>query len=230
MSPDPPFCSASAMIGAEAQTTLRTLAVRLSEQLAQLLRDILGAEYAGTARVVYVVIYVCNAVGKAHNASFKRIRHTVRMTENSVPHLLRQVKRLEQIDHAQALTVMAEAAVIAFLQHSLSRMTERCMTEIVSERDSLGKILIQPQSAGNGTRYLRNLHRVRKTCTVMIGLGRKKDLSLAHQTAKRLRMYYSVAVALKFTAHIAFAYRLLSAAGILGMAGTWRKRSPLVLI
>ena len=91
-----------------------TLAVRLSEQLAQLLRDILGAEYAGTASVVYVMIYVCNTVGKAHNASFKRIRHTVRMTENSVPHLLRQVKRFEQIDHAQALTVMAEAAVIAF--------------------------------------------------------------------------------------------------------------------
>ena len=48
--------------------------------------------------------------------------------------------------------------------------------------------------------------------------------------AARVRMYYSVAVALKFTAHIAFAYRLLSAAGILGMAGAWRKRSPLVLI
>ena len=52
---------------------------------------------------------------------------------------------LEQLDHAQALPVMIEAAVIAhaFGQNFFAGMPEGRMAEIVRQRDRFGQIFVQ---------------------------------------------------------------------------------------
>jgi len=46
------------------------------------------------------------------------------------------------------------------VQLPLARMTKRCMSQIVSKRNSLGQVFIQAQSLRNRTRNLSNLQRV----------------------------------------------------------------------
>ena len=55
-----------------------------------------------------------------------------------------RICRLQQLDHAQALPVMVEAAVFAhaFREHLFAGMSERRMPEIVRERNRLGQIFV----------------------------------------------------------------------------------------
>ena len=58
---------------------------------------------------------------------------------------------------------------------------------------------------------------------VVIRFGRKEDLCLVHQSAKRLTVNYSVTVALKFSAKITRIYRVISALRISGQKCKFRK-------
>jgi len=44
---------------------------------------------------------------------------------------------------------MAKAAGHQRIQHAFTRVTERCMTKIVPERDCFGELLVQPQHFGD---------------------------------------------------------------------------------
>ena len=68
------------------------------------------------------------------------------MLKYAVADFVSKVKPLavvfEKIDHAQRLLVMFKPVRIEFVQSALTRMSERSMPQIVSERDRLSQILV----------------------------------------------------------------------------------------
>ena len=129
------------------------------------------------------------------------------MVDDAVTHLPRQIEplatALQHLDHAQALLIVCEGGVEAFSHGALTGVTERRMSEVVSESDRLGQVLIQAQSTRQRTRDLGNLKGMCQASAVMVASGGKKDLCFIHQAAERLAMDDAVAVALIFGTVIA---------------------------
>ena len=104
---------------------------------------------------------------------------------------------LEDIDDAQALLVVIEAAGHERAQHALAGVAERRVPEIVAERDRFGQLLVQPQHLGDRARDLRDLERVRQARAVVIAGRREEHLRLVLQAAERLGVDDAVAIALE---------------------------------
>ena len=104
---------------------------------------------------------------------------------------------LEDVDDAEALLVVLEAARDQRLQDALAGVAERRVPEIVSERDRLGQLFVQPQHLRDAAGDLRHLERVREPGPVVIPLRREEDLRLVLQPAERLAVDHPVAVALE---------------------------------
>jgi hypothetical protein len=88
------------------------------------------------------------------------------MFENAFARLKRQVEPVkggiaafELVDDAQRLEIVLEAAEIAHagIEGVLTGMTEWRMSEIVSEADRFGQILVEPHGTGDCSGNLGNL-------------------------------------------------------------------------
>ncbi|CDC73209.1 unknown [Candidatus Colimorpha enterica] len=207
-----------------------TVAVRVAEPLAQVGRNILRTEDPGTAGIVDIVIYVCNMVGFKNHPTLKSRCTAGRMVKYPVPHLIGQVELFELFHHPYALIVMGKRGIVALSQHPLPRVTERRVTEIMPQRNSLRKVLIQPQSPRNRPCDLTYLKRVGEPRPVMVSLRRKKDLCLVHQPPEGFRVNDPVPVALKLSAEVAFVYRIIASPRVLGEKSEFRKGIPLSFV
>ncbi len=98
---------------------------------------------------------------------------------------------------------MIEAAVRhhQLVQAALTGVAERRMSEIVRERDRLRELLIQTKRASNRARDLRGFERMGESGAVVVALVIYKDLGLVFEAAKRSRMNYPIAIALKDSAN-----------------------------
>ena len=76
-------------------------------------------------------------------------------------------------------------------------MSERGMSEVVTERRSFAEILVQHKCTCNYSCDLSDLESMRHPRSVMLVHRKKKHLSFMHQTAEGLRMKYPVTVTLK---------------------------------
>ena len=76
-------------------------------------------------------------------------------------------------------------------------VAERCVAEVVAERDRLGQVLVQPQRAGDRARDLDDVQRVGEPDPVVVALRREEHLRLVLQPAERLGVHDPVAVALE---------------------------------
>ena len=92
---------------------------------------------------------------------------------------------------------MLKATLVYLIEDALTRMSKRCMPQIVSQRYSLHQILIQSQCLGYCPGILRHLKCMRHTCAVMVALWCKKHLCLIFQTPECLAMQYPIPVPLK---------------------------------
>ena len=81
---------------------------------------------------------------------------------------------------------MAEAAVKHFVKRAFPGVTERCVPEVVPERNRFGEVLVQPQGACYCARNLRHFERMGKAGAVVVTLGRQKHLGFMFQAAKRV--------------------------------------------
>ena len=130
----------------------------------------------------------------------------IRVGINSVDNFRGQIESfsvaLYDFDHSHALFVVFEPARIQFVERALTVMTERRMSQIVSQSDSLGQILVQPHGSGDSPRYLRDLKRVSQPRPVMVGFRDKKYLRLMFKPPERVAVYNSVTVALGFRADL----------------------------
>ena len=90
------------------------------------------------------------------------------------------------------------------VERPLPGMAERRVAEVVSERDGLGKVLVQAQGASDGARDPRRLERVCEPRAVVISLWIDEDLRLVLQAPEGLAVDDAVAVALERCAETAF--------------------------
>ena len=79
------------------------------------------------------------------------------MTENTVQHFGSEVEFFQFFANTYALCIVAKAKGAQFIQNALSRVTERGVSQIVTQCDGLGQILIQAQGAGNISGNLTDL-------------------------------------------------------------------------
>src|SRR5688500_6213537 len=70
---------------------------------------------------------------------------------------------LEDVQYAQRLVVVPEAARKQLVQYLLAGVAERRVPEVVRERDRLGQVLIQVQRPRDRARDLHDLDRMGQT-------------------------------------------------------------------
>ena len=119
-------------------------------------------------------------------------------------------------DQTQRVGVVVEAAkrLRHPVQRGLARMSERGMTKIVGECQSLGQILIHGKHARDRTRNLRHLQRVGHPGAVVVALVFHKNLCLVLQPAERSGMDQPVPVALITGPGGAFRFRIKPPAAV----------------
>ena len=148
--------------------------------------------------------------------------------ENAFARLEREIQAVElriallqQIDHAQRLQIMFEAAVFAHagVQRVLAGMAEGGMAEIMRERHRLHQVFVQPQQAGGRAADLRHLDAVGEPGTEQVALVVDEHLGLVLQPPERGGMDDAVAVALEFGTRRREGLRMLPPAGLTGMRG-----------
>ncbi len=123
----------------------------------------------------------------------------------------------------------ADAALAQQLvERLLARVAERRMAEVVTDRDRLGQILVQPQRPRDAARDAGRLERVREARAEVVALGIDEDLRLVAQPAERLRVDDPVAVALERRPQPALLLRRLAAARLVRAHG--ERREPLLLV
>ena len=122
------------------------------------------------------------------------------MIQHSIPYLPGQVQPfpilLQPIHHPDTLLKMSKSFRADLIQRRLTRMPERRMSEIMSQRNRLHQILIQFQCLRDRPRRLRHLQRMRQPGPIMIPLRRQKHLRLILEPPKRLRMNNPIPVSL----------------------------------
>ena len=104
---------------------------------------------------------------------------------------------LQDVDDAEALLVVVEAARHQRVDDALAGVAERRVAEVVAERDRFRQLLVQPQHFRDRARDLRDLERVRETRAVVVAGRREEHLRLVLQPAERLAVDDAVAVALE---------------------------------
>ena len=150
---------------------------------------------------------------------------------DAVAHLPGEVQAppvaLEHVDDAQALLVVIEPAGDELVQDALAGVPERRVTEIVTERNRLGQLFVQPQHLGDGPRDLGHLQRVREARAIVIARGREEDLGLVLQPSERLAVDDAIPIALEAGANRILGLGSLAAARIAALRRLGRQRLPL---
>ena len=153
----------------------------------------LDAGEGGEVQVVQFVVVADRLRQGAVQARAGRVRQRAVVLDQPLQRLPGQVQTVElgiaplQPRHdPQRLCVVVEAAPVRHLlvERILAGMAERRVAEIVDERNGLGQILVDLQSAGQSTRDLRHLDRVGQPRAVMVALMGDKDLCLVFQPAE----------------------------------------------
>src|SRR5208337_657449 len=115
---------------------------------------------------------------------------------------------LQRGHHPQGLGVVIEAAegTKALVEGALAGMAEGRMTEVVSQRQRLGEVLVEAERTGERAGDLRNFERVGEPRAIVVALVENEHLGFVLEAAKGGRVDDAVAVAPKRAA--AFAGRL----------------------
>jgi hypothetical protein len=108
----------------------------------------------------------------------------------------------ELIDHAKRLQVVFEASVFAhaFVERILAGVSERGVSEVMSEAYGLGQGLIEIERPGDGTTDLRDLERMRDAGSIQVAFMIDEYLCLVDEPPKRIRVDDAIAIALKLGA------------------------------
>ena len=111
------------------------------------LRHLLGTEDTGSYGVVKIVVYIRNAVCKAHGGCLKRIaRVAVGVVQDAHAGLISEVESpsvpLKDIDHSQRLLIVLEPALVQTIERPFACVAEGRVSQIMPKRHCLGQILV----------------------------------------------------------------------------------------
>ena len=81
-------------------------------------------------------------------------------------------------------------------------MAERCVSQVVRQRQGFGQVFVQLESPGNRSRNLSGLEGVCQAGSVMVALVIDEDLSFVLETPKSGGVNDPIAIALKFRSQI----------------------------
>ena len=135
----------------------------------------------------------------------RRVAQRAVVLDQALQRLPRQVQTVERgvaalqpRHHAQGLGVVVEAAIRLHpgVQRVLAGVAEGRVAEVVRQRQRFGKVLVQPQLAGDGAGDLRHFQAVGQPRAVEIAHVVDEDLGLVLQLAERRAVDHPVAVAL----------------------------------
>ena len=112
----------------------------------------------------------------------------------------------------------AAVAGQASRQGGLARMAEGGMPRVAGRRDGLRQVLVEPERAGYGARYLRNLKGMGKPRAEMIAFGGQEHLGFVRQAAETLAMQDLVAITLEFGSQEIRLARTRAALGFVGLS------------
>ena len=182
----------------------------------------------GTHCVVNIVVDIGNPVGKTHNTTLqRRCLGALCMTNDAVAHFVCQIESFAVffncIHDAQTLLIMMKAEAANRIERTLACVSERRMTQVVTERNRFRQIFVQVEASRNRPRNLRHFKRMRQSGSVMIPFGRKENLCLMFQSAKCGTMDDPVAVTLKHRADGAFRFFVQSSPALIRKCSQMRK-------
>jgi len=104
------------------------------------------------------------------------------------------------LDNAKALMVVPETSGVQRCDFVLADVTERGVSKVVSQRNSLGEVFVEVESAGYGSGYLGYFKGVGKSGHKMIALGCDEYLSLVFQASESIGVKDAVSVSLELSA------------------------------
>jgi hypothetical protein len=93
-------------------------------------------------------------------------------------------------------------------------MTERRMTEIMSQTDCLDQVFVEAQGTRYSTRDLGHFQRMCQARAIVIALWRDEHLRFVFQPTKRFRVQDAIAVALKTASHRRWRFRVRTTGAI----------------
>lgn len=195
-----------------------TLGFCIAEHSHAVSREVERRQDTGADGVLNIVIYVSDGISESYDIAFFGSSDLIGMTGDTVFHSEGEVKApaffLQGLDDADALQVVLKAVGTDLIENSLTAVTERRVTEVMTESDSLSEILIQAQTAGNSTCYLSHLEGMCQTGAVVVADRREEDLSLSFKSAEGVTVEDTIAVALEIGAVRTF-FLIADTAGIL---------------
>jgi len=118
---------------------------------------------------------------------------------------------------------MPESLVIQFVQHLLANMTERGMTQVVTEGNGFRQVLIEVQGASDGAGYLSHLQCMGEASYIVVTQWGNENLRLVLEPAEGLAGDDTVAVALDTCPYRVWLLRSLPAFGKPAFHGMRRK-------
>jgi len=113
----------------------------------------------------------------------------------------------QDVDDAQALLAVVEAAWHQRVDDALARVAEWRVAQVVTKGNRFGQLFVQPEHLRDRPGDLRHLERMRQPGPVVISGRREEHLGLVLQSAKRLAMNDAVAIALKGRTNVVFLLR-----------------------
>ena len=185
-----------------------------AQDLRHLRRQHIQGEDARPERIGEIVVEVGDGVGNPANLPFERqplhrlfsqeVAARLGVVEYSIAYLPHQVQAaavfFQLLDDSQALAAVAKSARMQFVHSVLADVSERRVTEVVSECDGFSEVFVQVERARYRPRYLGHLQGVRQTGGVVVAEWGYEDLCLVLQPPERLGVQDAVPVALKLGA------------------------------
>src|SRR4029077_8356583 len=134
----------------------------------------------------------------------------VRMLDDSFAHFERQVQAakrgvalLKVFHNAQRMKVVVEEKSMLVhrgVESFFSGMSERRMADVMYQRESFGKVSVEPECSGNGARNLGHFEGMCQTIAEVVRVAAREDLGLGLKPAKSAGVYHTIAVALEIVA------------------------------
>ncbi len=125
-----------------------------------------------------------------------------------------RVAPLERGHHAQSLRIVIETAERrqASIQRALAGMAKRRVAEVVSERQRLGQILIEPQPPRQRASNLGDFKRMGEARAIMVALVENENLGFVLEPAEGSGVNDAVTIAAKGASGLARRLGMQSAA------------------
>ena len=167
----------------------------MSENIRKGTRNLLFVENPRADRVVDIVIDIGDAIGKLDDAPFERGGLScARVVHDPVFDFLGEVHpveiavRFQEFDHGEGLLIMAKTLRRNAVENLFADVSERRVSEIVTECDRLDEVFVETQGSADRPCDLCDFERMRQARAIVIFARRNVDLRLSLRKALECRI------------------------------------------